>query len=555
VPATLRSLRIQNLALVESLQWELTAGFSVVTGETGTGKSVILGALKLVLGERADKSLIRTGADQCSVEALFELDEVVEMNRVLGEQGIDPCEEGQLLLKRIFSATGGNRQFINGWQTTLGTLKQIGDGLVDLHGPHDHQSLLLKEQQLALVDAFGESRELSGQYQGSFEALGRLREEREGILQRTTDENLDLWRHQLRELESADLKPAEVQTLQARYNVVSNARRLMEIASALSRQLSGVEDSVLSQLADIARQLRELNRLDESTGELSRAHEAATIELEELDRNIVHYQTRLEIDPDALQLMEERLNLLQSLQRKHQRDEAGLIELIEELNGRLELFDRREEALAELDKKIAGELNLLNQLGGQLTRIRTHSAKKLAKIIREHLKDLGFNQAAFEIQIETLAEMRRTGFETVEFLFAPNPGEPLKPLKVIASSGEISRVMLAVKTALAQQDLVGLLVFDEIDANVGGEIAHSIGIKMRSLGRTRQVVAITHMPQVAAAASRHFYVSKTVTNGRTRTSLAEVAGENRVDELARMLGGKTKSALAHAKELLRGAGG
>ena len=225
------------------------------------------------------------------------------------------------------------------------------------------------------------------------------------------------------------------------------------------------------------------------------------------------------------------------------------------MKGRLELFDRREEALAELDKKIAGELNLLNQLGGQLTRLRTHSAKKLAKIIREHLKDLGFNQAAFEIQIETLAEMRRTGFETVEFLFAPNPGEPLKPLKVIASSGEVSRVMLAVKTALAQQDLVGLLVFDEIDANVGGEIAHSIGTKMRSLGETRQVVAITHMPQVAAAASRHFYVSKKVTNGRTRTSLAEVAGDDRVDELARMLGGKTKSALAHAKELLRGAVG
>jgi DNA repair protein RecN (Recombination protein N) len=555
VPATLRSLRIQNLALVESLQWELAGGFSVVTGETGTGKSVILGALKLVLGERADKSLIRTGAEQCSVEALFELDEVVEMDRVLGEQGIDRCEEGQLLLKRIFSVSGGNRQFINGSQTTLGILKQIGDGLVDLHGPHDHQSLLLKEQQLALVDAFGESRELLGKYQGSFEELGRLREKREEILQRTTDENLDLWRHQLRELESAELQPSEVETLQARYNVGSNARRLMEIASALSRQLSGVEDSVLSQLADIARQLRELNRLDESTGELSRAHEAATIELEELDRSIAHYQTRLEIDPDALQLMEERLNLLHSLQRKHQRDEAGLVELIEELKGRLGLLDRREEALAELDEKIAGELNLLNQLGVQLTQIRTRSAKNLAKIIREHLKDLGFDRAAFEIGIETLAEMRRTGFETVEFLFAPNPGEPLKPLKVIASSGEISRVMLAVKTALAQQDLVGLLVFDEIDANVGGEIAHSIGTKMRSLGGARQVVAITHMPQVAAAASRHFYVSKTVTNGRTRTSLAEVAGENRVDELARMLGGKTKSALAHAKELLRGAGG
>ena len=551
--ATLRSLRIQNLALVESLYWELAAGFSVVTGETGTGKSVILGALKLVLGERADKSLIRSGADQCSVEASFELDEVVDLDRVLDEQGIDRCEEGQLLLKRIFSISGGNRQFINGCQTTLGILKQIGDGLVDLHGPHDHQSLLLKEQQLALVDAFGESSVLLRRYQDSYQELGRLGEKREEILQQTSAQNLDLWRHQLQELESADLKPSELQGLQARYHVASNSRRLVEITGALLQRLSGGEDSVLSQLADVARQLRELNRLDESTSDFLRAHEVATIELEELERSIGSYQTRLEIDPEALQLMEERLNLLHSLQRKYQRDEAGLIELAEELKARLELLDRREEMLAELDAKLALEMEQMTAHGDKLTRLRMGVAKKLAEIIREHLKDLGFNQAAFEIQIERLTEARSAGFETVEFLFAPNAGEPLKPLKVIASSGEISRVMLAVKTALAEQDLVGLLVFDEIDANVGGEIAHSIGTKMRSLGGGRQVLAITHMPQVAAAASRHFYVSKAVTNGRTRTSLTEVVGDDRVDELARMLGGKTKSALAHAKELLRGA--
>jgi DNA repair protein RecN (Recombination protein N) len=550
VPATLRSLRIQNLALVESLEWEVAAGFSVVTGETGAGKSVILGALKLVLGERADKLLIRTGADQCSVEALFELDEAAEINRVLSDQGIEPCEERQLLLKRIFSVSGGNRQFINGSQTTLGVLKQIGDGLVDLHGPHDHQSLLSKEQQLILVDAFGESRELLPRYQASFQEVSRLREEREKVRQQTADQNLDLWRHQLRELEAAELKPCEIENLQARYQVASNSRRLMEISGSILCQLSEVEQSVLAQLTDIARQLRELNRLDESTNELLRAHEAATIELEELERGLVKYQTDLEINPKELQLMEERLNLLQSLQRKHQRDEAGLIELIADLKVRFELLDRREEMLAELGAQLNRELGRLTELGGQLTQSRVRAAKKLAKEIREHLKDLGFNQAAFEIQIDPLAEARGTGFETIEYLFAPNPGEPLRPLKAIASSGEISRVMLAIKTALAQEDFIGLLVFDEIDANVGGEIAHSIGNKMRSLGGNRQVLAITHMPQVAAAASRHFYVSKAVTAGRTRTSLTEVAGEDRVAELARMLGGRTKSALEHARALL-----
>jgi DNA repair protein RecN (Recombination protein N) len=551
VPATLRSLRIRNLALVESLDWELASGFSVVTGETGTGKSVIVGALKLVLGERADKSLIRTGAEQCSVEALFEVDEVAEIDRMLNEQGIDGCEEGRLLLKRIFSVSGGNRQFINGSQTTLGILKQVGDGLVDLHGPHDHQSLLSGDQQLVLVDAFAEHGESLQRYRASFQELSRLRNKREELLNQTTDQNLDLWRHQLEELESANPQPSELQALQARYSVASNARRLIEVSGAILQQLSGAEDSVLKRLAEIARQLREINRLDESTTELTRAHEAGAIELEELERSIVAYRTRLEIDPEALLRMEERLNLLQSLQRKHHRDEDGLLELMEELKGRLDRLDRREEMLAEIDAQLARETHILTLVGGELTRSRARTTKSLSKSIQAHLKDLGFGHAAFEIRIDPLTEPRATGFETVEFLFAANPGEPLKPLRAVASSGEISRVMLAVKTALAQQDLVGLLVFDEIDANVGGEIAHSIGTKMRSLGESRQIVAITHMPQVAAAASHHFSVSKAVTEGRTRTSLTEVAGENRIEELARMLGGRTKSAIEHARELLK----
>jgi DNA repair protein RecN (Recombination protein N) len=536
---------------VESLDWELASGFSVVTGETGTGKSVIVGALKLVLGERADKSLIRTGADQCSVEALFELDDIAETDQMLGEQGIDACEEGQLLLKRIFSVSGGNRQFINGSQTTLGVLKQVGDGLVDLHGPHDHQSLLSSDQQLVLVDAFAEHRESLQKYRATFQELSGLRRKREELLEQTTDQNLDLWRHQLRELESANLQPSELQTLQARYSVASNARRLIEVSGTILQQLTVAEGSVLKQLAEIARQLREIKRLDESATELMHAHEAAAIELEELERSIVIYRTRLEIDPEALRWMEDRLNFLLGLQRKHHRDESGLLELVEELKSRLERLDRREEMLAQIDAQLMSEARTLTLLGGELTRSRTRAARCLSKSIQTHLKDLGFGQAAFEIRIDPLTEPRTTGFETVEFLFAANPGEPLKPLRAVASSGEISRVMLAVKTALAQQDLVGLLVFDEIDANVGGEIAHSIGTKMRSLGENRQVVVITHMPQVAAAASRQFNVSKSVKQGRTRTSLTEVAGESRIQEVARMLGGSTKSAIEHARELLK----
>ena len=535
---------------MESLDWELFSGFNVVTGETGTGKSVILGALQLVLGERAEKSLIRGGAEQCSVEALFELSDVTEINQELEEQGIEPCEDGHLLLKRIFSAAGANRQFVNGSQTTLAVLKQIGDGLVDLHGPHDHQSLLSADQQLRLVDAFGENAELLREYQENFGEMSRLRAKHHELLQETSKENLDLWRHQLNELEAADLQSGELQELQARYKVASNSKKLIETTEVVLQQLSEAESSVLTRLGEVARQLRELHRLDESTSDFLRSHETAIVELEELARSLTAYQNRVDIDPEALQQMEDRLNLVQSLQRKYHGDEDALIALASELKERLENIDRREERVKELEAEINASKTALKQNGEKLTQSRMKAGSKLASSVRKHLKDLGFNQAHFEITLRSTGEPKSNGLETVEFVFAPNPGEPPRPLRAIASSGEISRVMLAIKTALAHQDLIGLLVFDEIDANVGGEIAHSVGAKMRSLGENRQVLVITHMPQVAAAASKHFFVTKAVTQGRTRTTLNEVSGQDRVNELARMLGGRSESAIAHARALL-----
>jgi len=551
VPATLRLLRIRNLALVESLDWELSSGFSVVTGETGTGKSVILGALKLILGERADKSLIRTGAEQCSVEAVFALDEVGDIDRFLGEQGVNQCEDGQLLIKRTLSVSGGSRQFINGSLATLAILKEVGDGLVDLHGPHDHQSLLSTEHQLALIDAFAGHRRLIDKYRESFRAVNELRKKQAELLAQTADQNIDLWRHQLAELEASDLKSGEIHALQTRYTVGANSRRLLEAANAALQLLSGAEDSIFTQMAEIARQLREILRLDPSADELTSAHETAAVELEELERGIRDYESRLEMDPEELRQLENRLNLLQSLQQKHQRDEEGLLKLVVELRARLDRIGYRDEMIAETEMQLTRETGVLAVLGEELTRSRKLTAESLSESILVHLKDLGFSQAAFDILFNALDEPRGTGFETVEFLFAANAGEPLKPMRAVASSGEISRLMLAVKAVLAKQDLVGLLVFDEIDANVGGEIAHSIGAQMHSLGESRPVVTITHMPQVASAAARHFTVTKVVSDGRTKTLLFEVNGESRVEEIARMLGGKTKSALEHARELLK----
>jgi DNA repair protein RecN (Recombination protein N) len=553
VPATLRSLRIRNLALVEQLDWELAAGFNAVTGETGAGKSIIIGALKMILGERADKSVIRTGEEQCSVEALFQLEDADRINALLMDQGVDPCEEGELLIRRVLALSGANRQFINGCQTTLGFLKEVGDGLVDLHGPHDHQSLLSKEYQLRLVDAFAGNENLIASYPAIFARWQQTRKELDEFEAETAVSNLDLWRHQLTEIRGAGIRAGERAELEGQYSIAANGRRILELTGGSIALLSESENALLTQLGELARLLRELEKIDGQAHDFVEAHERATVELEELERSLVSYQQRVDLDPGALQMTEERLNLLEGLTRKYSRDEAGLLELADELETKLSRAEHRESILEKLRLDADNLRQQVWSIGQELTQIRQVSGAELAKSIHGHLQDLGFAQASFDIVWETLPEPNRTGFDQVEFLFSPNPGEPLKPLRAIASSGEISRVMLAIKTALAQQDLIGLLVFDEIDANVGGEIASAVGKKMQTLGKNRQIVAITHMPQVAAGARTHYFVSKEVVDGRTRTSLQEVKGDERLQELARMLGGKTSSALEHARTLLRSA--
>lgn len=552
MPATLRSLRIRNLALVEFLDWELEPGFTVVTGETGAGKSIILGALKLVLGERADKTLIRTGAEQCSVEALFEIADPVRTNQLLSEQGIDPCEGDQLLLRRLLASNGTNRQFINGCQTTLSVLKDVGDGLVDLHGPHDHQSLLAREYQLRLVDAFGGSEELYHSFRQTFEQLRTLRDQLEQLESENAAGNLEVWQHQLAEIRDAAIQVGELESLEAKYALASNAHRILELTSLSLLQLADADDSILTRLADIARTLRELERLDPGATELARNHERGTVELEELERDLRHYQEKIDVDPGSLRQLEERLNLLEGLRQKYHRNEEELLALAADLEKKLDQIDGREAALEKMRADFEATSRKIQELGKRLAANRRTAGTKLVEQIRVHLADLGFQQARFDLQWEALQEPISSGFDQIEFLFSPNPGEPLKPLRAIASSGEISRVMLAIKTALAQQDLIGLLVFDEIDANVGGEIARAVGRKMQTLGENHQVLAITHMPQVAAAARKHFFVSKEVSDGRTRTALQEVLGPERLDEIARMLGGKSQSALQHARTLLSG---
>lgn len=546
------SLCIRNLALVEQLEWNLAPGFVAITGETGSGKSIIVGALKLVLGERADKSLIRSGADSCSVEAVFALPDTKKLNAWLEEQGVEPCEDGHLIIKRVFATSGTNRQFINGSATTLAVLKELGDDLVDLHGPHDHQSLLSNEKQLDLLDSFAGADALRAKYTEQYREVLRLTNERDELSgnEAALERELDLLRHQVDEIENAQLQPGEEESLFARYSVASNARKILEISTAALGRLVDSEDAAITRLNETGRALRDLERVDPTASRFSDALHRGLAEIEDLAAGLQRYAEELELEPGELAEMEERVSLIETLKRKYGGNVSDIIAFGDQAAMRLSKIESRGAEIERLTKEIEQQRQAMTTTAAKLSEKRAVAAPKLGKSATNSLRDLGFKKSDFSVALAPLAAPGPHGLDAVEFVFAPNPGEPAKPLKAIASSGEISRVMLAVKSVLAAQDTVSLLVFDEIDANVGGEIAHAVGAKMKAIAGERQVLAITHLPQVAASAQTQFVVTKEVASGRTHSSLTEVKGQARIEEIARMLGGKGESALAHAKTLL-----
>ena len=551
MPAVLTLLRIKNLALVEELEWQMGPGFIAVTGETGVGKSIIIGALQLLLGERADKSLIRTGADLCTVEAVFTGKELEKLNPQLLETGIEPCEN-DLILKRTLSSTGTNRQFINGSLTTLSILKNLGDELVDLHGPHDHQSLLSLKTQLSLLDSFARVEAQLGEYRKHYRQLQTLLAEQAALNTAETarEQELDLLGHQITEIKSANLVAGEEEEIERRYKLASNSKRLIELATGVANKLSEADGSVLSQLAETQRLLRELEKIDSSIAQLSSAHTASVVELSEIARALSAYAEKFDLDPQQLAALEQRVSLFETLKRKYGDSIGEVIAFGERAVERMRTIEGRDAELERLAREIDNVRTQMNRAGEALRKLRAKAAPKLSENIRRNLRDLGFRQSEFEAKLNAVDEPGQNGFDSVELLFSPNPGEPLKPLRAIASSGEISRLMLAIKSALAAHDAIPLLVFDEIDTNVGGEIAHAVGAKMQMLGRDHQVICITHLPQVAATASSHFVVTKDVARGRTFSNLHEVTGKGRQEEIARMLGGKSEPALKLAASLL-----
>jgi len=550
----LTTLRIKNLALVSDLTLELQPGCNVITGETGAGKSIIIGALNLVLGERADRSLIRSGEESCSVEAVFDTKKLrAPLKCFLEENGLEPCEENQLVLKRNFSASGTNRQFINGSATTLATLATIGEWLVDMHGPHDHQSLLHAGKQLLILDAFGGLEKSREEFGELVRRRAVLENEKSALIvdEKTYAQQLDLLRFQVQEISTARLQADEDKAVEEEFNRASNAAKLLQLSQTALDALGESDNSLLTQSGVIGRVLAELQRVDAGAENLVALHAQAGETLRELQTELSRYADKVDVDPARLAEVEERLNLLHSLKRKYG---ATLVEVIafgDEAKTKLQALESRDAELARLNaalEKLAAEILAA---GKKLSAARKKVIPQLAKAVGKQLEDLGFKQSKFDVAIFVAGQPSASGMDEIEFQFAPNPGEPAKPLRAIASSGEMARVMLALKTVLAAEDEIPVLIFDEVDANVGGETANAVGEKMKQIAAKRQVFCITHLPQVASAADAHYVVTKSVKNGRTISEITLLDNKARITELARMLGGQTAAARRHAEALLK----
>jgi DNA repair protein RecN (Recombination protein N) len=559
----LTTIRIKNLALVTDLTLELGPGYNVITGETGAGKSILIGALNLVLGERADRTLIRSGSDSCSVEAVFDVTKLkAPLDSFLDENGLEPCEERQLVLKRTFTSAGTNRQFVNGSPTTLNALATIGEWLVDIHGPHEHQSLLNTSRQRELLDAFGKLEGERENFKSLLRSRAVLESEKAALIidEKTYAQQLDLLRFQANEITAARLQAGEEEQVEQEHHRASNAAKLLQLSQAALDLLSENENSLLTQAGVIGRALQELQRVDGSAAPLVASHEQALSVLRDLQAELRHYADKVEVDPGRLQVLEERLNLIHSLKRKYGGNVTEIVAFGEEARARLQTLEQCDGQLARINDGLKKLEDELWSAGVALSAKRRKVIPQLSKAVSKQLTDLGFKQSRFEITLVTLDQVEfknhtsrvtHHGFDTAEFQFTPNPGEPAHPLRAIASSGELARVMLAIKTVLAAEDQVPVLVFDEVDANVGGETANAVGEKMRQIARIRQVLCITHLPQVAGPATAHYVATKQVKAGRTISEIALLDADERVTELARMLGGQSEAARRHAEALLK----
>ena len=554
----LKRLTVSNLAVVEKAEAEFCPGLNVITGETGAGKSVLMGALDLVLGGRADASVVRDGAKEAEVEAVFELG----LERKVG--GGETC----VTVRRTVTAQGRSRAWIDDESVTVAELKELGAQLVDIHGPTANQRLAEEDFQRKALDAFGGvdlaargRKEGAKSYAELFAWLAELRTQISDLKSSGGEDELDMLRFQVNELESAELTEDD-ETLSERHAAAAHAEEIVENANAVTEALGG-DQSAAEILVALHPRFREMAKHLPAAEAWAAEAEDLTVRIQELSRTVADAASKLDVGEEDLEELDARLTLINRLLRKYEKGignqgsgVGGLLELLEAKKAKLDALEHCEERVAELEAKIAVADKAVRTAGAELTKKRRAAAEKLAKAVTAELKDLGFLQAKFSVALEPI-EPEAHGMDRVVYMFEPNPGEAARPLAAIASSGEIARVMLALKTCTSQTSQTfqtsQTLVFDEIDANIGGEVGKIVGEKMRMVAKSHQVIAITHLPQSAVCGERHLVVSKAVAGGRTKTRISEVDGEDRVAEIARMLGGVKLTSVVkrHAEELLQ----
>jgi len=550
----LEVLRVRNLALIDNLEVEFRPGFNVITGETGAGKSIVVHALGLVLGARASADVIRSGEESARVEAVFRMTRMSPgLRNLLVEQDLE-LEEDALYLTRVINADGRGRARVGDRMVPVSVLAAIGEELVDLHGQHEHQSLLKPECQRQLLDRFAGTEDLAAGVRERVLETSRLEDELTVLREddRDRQRRMDLLRHEYEEIRSAALDPAEEETLKTALNRAVHAERLFSLAGRAYTALYAAEDgtAALDRVAEARRLLEELSEIDAGFAEYIRQLEEVRTILDAVSEELRRHADGDAFDPAELDAMQRRMVLIHELKRKYGPTLQDVLEYGERAAAEIARFESRETRMAALEEQIRNTRADAFRLAAELSRKRRQAAVKLSRQVMTELQELGMKGARFEVGFEEVP-LCGHGMDSIAFLLAANTGESLKPLRQVASGGEISRVMLALKTVFAAVDDVETLIFDEIDAGVGGATARAVGGKMAALGRSRQVLCVTHLPQIASQAGTHFVVRKEQDGKRMVTRLCEVTGPEREAEIARMLAGAVdETSLAHARVLL-----
>ncbi|HXE61185.1 MAG TPA: DNA repair protein RecN [Gemmatimonadaceae bacterium] len=552
----LTELRIRNFAIIDSLTLPLEPGFNVLTGETGAGKSIVVGALALLLGERASADLIRTGADKATVEGVFDAGTSAPIKALLDAHGID-ANDGLVVLRREVSSAGRTRAWINDAATTAGVLADVGRTLVNLHGQHEAQALLDPDSQRELLDAFAGATAAAAAVRDRYDTMHGLESEIETLRRRAAEaeRRADYLRHVAQEIEDAKLQPGEAESLEEEARRLEHADELRTLAQSMADALQQSEDAILPTLGHVQRSLGTIQRIDPSLSRLQELFDSGYYALDELARALEDYAAGVDLDPARLADVERRRDIVFRLTKKYGPTVADAIEAGRSARAELDLVDTAALDIRQLEQRHAAARDAFTAAAGELTVRRRDGARRLGAEIDALLPELGLPDGRFSARLVPRPAPSPNGAEDVEFLVALNVGHDARPLARVASGGELSRIMLALKTILARVDRVPTLVFDEVDAGIGGRVGLQVGDTMRRVAAHHQVLAITHLAQIAARAHHHVVVSKGARGGITTTDTHVVRDDERVQEIARMLGGDagSETGLAHARELLANA--